>query len=83
VTHALVFRPEAAEEARAARQWYEKQQQGLGAQFANAIDEVIRQIVSNPLAFPLIHAENRRAIVRRFPYGVYFPMQLAMSSFWL
>jgi plasmid stabilization system protein ParE len=72
VTHTVVFRRQAAEEARAARQWYEKQQPGLGARFMNAIDEVIRQIVSNPLAFPMVHGEIRRALVDRFPFAVYF-----------
>src|SRR5262249_42926400 len=30
------------------------------------------RIASNPLAFPTVHGETRRAIVTRFPYGVYF-----------
>jgi plasmid stabilization system protein ParE len=72
VTYRVVFRPQAEEEARAARRWYEEQQPGLGERFATAIDETIRRIGSNPSAFPLIHGEIRRAVVRRFPFGVYF-----------
>jgi len=72
VTRKLVFRPEADEEAQSTRRWYEEQRPDLGDQFADAIDETIGRIVSNPLAFPVAHNDTRRAIVRGFPYGVYF-----------
>jgi toxin ParE1/3/4 len=32
----------------------------------------VQRIVSNPLAFPLVHGEIRRAVVRQLPYAVYF-----------
>jgi plasmid stabilization system protein ParE len=72
LTYTVVFRPQAEEEARAARKWYEEQRPGLGARFADAIDETIQRIASNPSRFPLVHGEIRRAVVRRFPFGVYF-----------
>jgi toxin ParE1/3/4 len=72
VTRTVLFRPQAAAEARAARRWYEEQQPGLGARFADAIDEAIERIASSPAAFPVVHGEIRRAVVRRFPYGIYF-----------
>jgi plasmid stabilization system protein ParE len=72
VTYGVVFRPQAEEEARAARRWYEEQQPGLGKRFADAIDGTIQRIGSNPSAFPLVHGEIRRAVVRQFPFGVYF-----------
>jgi len=72
VTYTVVFRPQAEEEARAAQRWYEEQQPGLGARFAGAIGEAIQRIVSNPSAFPVVHDEIRRAVVRRFPFGIYF-----------
>ena len=36
------------------------------------LDHAVECIASNPLAFPAVHGETRRAVVRRFPYGVYF-----------
>jgi plasmid stabilization system protein ParE len=72
VTTSVVFRPQAEEEACAARRWYEEQKPGLGARFADAIDETLRRIASNPSTFPLVHGEIRRAVVRQFPYGIYF-----------
>ena len=75
MTYAVVFRPQAVEEAHAARRWYEEHQLGLGAQFADAIDEAVQRIASNPMAFPLVYGEIRRAVVRRFPFGIYFRMR--------
>jgi plasmid stabilization system protein ParE len=72
VTRKPVFRPQADQEVQSARQWYEEQRLGLGIEFANAIDEVVERISSNPLAFPIVQGETRRAVVRRFPYGIYF-----------
>lgn len=75
MTYTAVIRPQAAEEARRARLWYEKQKPGLGARFVSAIDEAIQRIASNPLAFPLVHGEIRRTVVRQFPFGIYFRVQ--------
>jgi hypothetical protein len=60
VTYRVVFRPQAEEEARAARRCYEEQQIGLGERFADAIDEAILRIGSNPRAFPLVNGGIRR-----------------------
>ena len=70
MTRKVVFRPQADQEVQSDRQWYEEQRPGLGVQFAHAIDEVIERISSNPLVFPMVHGEIRRAVVRRFPYGI-------------
>jgi plasmid stabilization system protein ParE len=72
VTRKPVFRPQADQEVQAARQWYDEQRPGLGIRFAEAIDEAVERIAANPLAFPAVHGETRRAVVRRFPYGIYF-----------
>jgi len=72
VTTEIVFRPQAEAEARAAYRWYEAQKRGLGAQFADALDDVFQRIASNPFEFPALAGGIRRALLRRFPYGVYF-----------
>ena len=70
----VVFRPEADHELLMARRWYDEHRPGLGAQFASEIDDTVERISSNPLAFPLVQGKTRRAIVRRFPFGIYFRM---------
>ena len=78
MTRKPVFRPQADQEVQSARQWYEDQRSGLGMEFANAVDEVLERISSNPLAFSTVHGETRRAVVRRFPYGIYFRISADM-----
>ena len=52
--------------------WYEGQRVGLGGRFVAALDRLIDRFSENPQQFPVIEPEVRRALVRRFPYAVYF-----------
>ena len=52
--------------------WYEEQRAGPGKRFATAIDRTLERIAVNPFGFPLVHGEIRRAVVREFPFGIYF-----------
>lgn len=67
-----IVRPEAAADIEDAYQWYEAQQAGLGEKFLVAADEVINAVVANPLPFPVIHRQTRRALFHRFPYGPFY-----------
>ena len=72
MTPRLVFRPEAEAELLDARAWYEGERAGLGAIFAAAVETTVTAILQNPLAYPRVKGDTRRALVRRFPYAVYF-----------
>jgi len=54
--------------------WYDEQRRGLGTRFVKAVDRVITRIGENPRQFPVVYATARRALVGRFPYGVYFQL---------
>lgn len=75
MTPRLVFLPEARAELRAARAWYDAQAQGLGDEFARAIDAVMAILRRNPETFARIDDERRRALVRRFPYQVLYRIE--------
>jgi plasmid stabilization system protein ParE len=72
VTPRLVFRPEAETELLDARAWYEAERVALGAVFAAAVETTVTAILHNPLAYPRVKGDTRRALIRRFPYAVYF-----------
>jgi toxin ParE1/3/4 len=55
-----------------AQDGYEKEAVGLGAFFRAEVDRQALRIAANPLQFPLILADIRRARLRRFPYGLFF-----------
>jgi plasmid stabilization system protein ParE len=72
VTPRLVLRPQAETELLDARDWYEDQHPGLGGAFATEVERAVGGILQAPLAYPRVQGEIRRALLRRFPYAIYF-----------
>jgi plasmid stabilization system protein ParE len=68
----LVIRPRAAVDLREAHEWYEDQRLGLGEEFLAEVHGSIERARDLPLSFPVIHRDTRRALVHRFPYGLFF-----------
>lgn len=68
----VIFRAEARAEALEAFKWYEEQREGLGAEFRTAVDGTIQRIARHPESYASGYRELRHALVRRFPYAVYF-----------
>lgn len=72
MNYALVFRPEVREELNEVYSWYENKQSGLGDEFLGCVDEMLNQICLMPESYPVVYRDVRRAVVRRFPYAVYY-----------
>ena len=72
MNYQLIVRPEAEAELEAAFIWYEQQVIGLGNQFLLTVDTTLNSILQNPLQYPVIYKDIRRALTRRFPYQVFF-----------
>ncbi|HQT71951.1 MAG TPA: type II toxin-antitoxin system RelE/ParE family toxin [Thiobacillus sp.] len=72
MSRSLVFRKQARQEFDAASDWYERERPGLGQAFLSEVDRVLQIIVNNPDAFPEVPAGIRKAVVKRFPYCLYF-----------
>ena len=51
---------------------YEGERDGLGIDFEVQLDATLDHIGRNPRLFLAVESEIRRALVSRFPYGVYF-----------
>jgi plasmid stabilization system protein ParE len=68
----LVLLPAAEADIADAALWYEQRSPGLGREFLHALDAVLAEIARAPERYPLVHREVRRALLRRFPYGVFF-----------
>ena len=54
---------------------YERERTGLGIRFETQVNTVFARLVENPFQFPVIEEGARRAIVRVFPYAVYFTLE--------
>ncbi|MEJ7811482.1 MAG: type II toxin-antitoxin system RelE/ParE family toxin [Gemmatimonadaceae bacterium] len=68
----LVVRSAAARELTEAHDWYEDQGPGLGPAFLRAAEAVFAAVRRTPALYPVVRGRTRRALLRRFPYGVFF-----------
>ena len=73
--YSVLFTPAARIELIEAQDWYEGEAPGLGRRFREAIDAVAERMSANPLQFPVVFKTVRRAILRRFPYALFFVME--------
>ena len=75
MTVPITFLPEAAADLEGAFRWYERQRPGLGRDFLESLDRVFRQVSERPLSFPLVSRRTWKAVVRRFPYLVFYAVE--------
>ena len=68
----LVAEPRADLDVAATFDWYEKEQAGLGQDFLDELRATYDRVAGAPLAYQGLRSGIRRALVRRFPYAVYF-----------
>ena len=71
----FLIRPDAEADARAAFHWYEEQLPGLGGAFLSELDREFGSISANPEAHARIHLGIRRALLHRFPYGIFYVVE--------
>jgi plasmid stabilization system protein ParE len=69
------LREEADQDLAAAASWYEQQRAGLGHEFLDEALSVFQLIAEQPLKYPVVHRDTRRALMTRFPFGVYFRVE--------
>jgi plasmid stabilization system protein ParE len=69
------FSSDADAELAEARQWYAQQREDLDLEFMDSVDEALRQVVRNPHLYPIVYRSLRRAVVRRFPFAIFFDVR--------
>jgi hypothetical protein len=72
MTLRVVFRRAARSEFEEAAVRYGEQRAGLGDEFVHEIEQAVYNAATTPQRFPVVFAEVRRTVLRRFPYAVYF-----------
>lgn len=72
MSYKLILRQEAERDLAEARKWYNEMVPGLGSDFLAVVERALESIQENPARFPIIHREVRRALLSRFPYGIFF-----------
>ena len=71
----IVFRRLAKREFDDAISWYEGRREGLGHDFSVAIERQLELIAHSPNQFARVRGNIRKAVLRRFPYSVFFIME--------
>ena len=71
----LIVRPEARADLLDVFHWYQEQSDGLGFDFKLCVDEVISSIQRNPLIHKAVFQNVRRAVTRRFPFGIFYTVE--------
>jgi len=80
VSWPVTFRVRALADIDEAYRWYEQQHCGLGATFMAEIEAVEALMGQHPKMFPQVRAQVRRAMLHKFPYGVFYLAQPTFVS---
>lgn len=75
VAFTVVFTQAARAELIGAQDWYEVQAEGLGRSFRRAVDVLAERMSANPRLFPVVFKNVRRALLRNFPYALFFVIE--------
>lgn len=68
----IIVRPEAENDMKEAFLWYEEQNPGLGYEFLLCVEAVFDTLMRHPELYRKVYQNIRRALTRRFPYGVFY-----------
>lgn len=68
----VVFTPEARGDVIRSYKWYEEREPGLGEDFLRCVEACVQTIQRHPSIFPVAIDEFRRALIRRFPYEIFY-----------
>ena len=76
----LIIAPEAELDIAEAREWYESRRAGLGEEFLSSVDACLESIRRWPAMYAVVHEDFRRALIRRFPYAVFYEQSGAIVT---
>ena len=68
----LILRVEAERELQDGYDWYEERAPGVGSRFLDQVQRLLEEIQLAPLRYTCVRRDVRMALVRRFPYAVFY-----------
>ena len=75
MTLSVHLRPEAEQDIEEAASWYEKQSAGLGNEFLDEVLVTLERVAELPSLYPIIYRNTLRALIHRFPFGIYYRVE--------
>lgn len=71
----ILFHELAGKELLDARDYYDEMTFGLGKSFIRELERTINIIKKNPLAYPVIKDNIRKALIIKFPYALLYRIE--------
>lgn len=68
----LRLRPEAEADIAGGYRWYRARAARLASDFLDELGRALSAVSDHPGAHPSLHKKVRRALVRRFPYAIFY-----------
>ena len=68
----VTFRAAALRDIEEAFEWYEYLRAGLGEELLDEIRVAVSLVVEHPRAYPVLRPQTRRALLKKFPYGLFY-----------
>lgn len=62
----------ARDDIQSAVAWYTERDPEVGGAFVDEVDRVLERISGRAEQFPAVHRGIRRALLKQFPYAIYF-----------
>ena len=72
MSHRVVLSPDAEADVTAIEDWYHSKEASLAFAFRVELRVTLRFIAQYPYAFPEVSSDIRRALMKGFPYLLYF-----------
>ena len=80
MTHRVILRKEAQDQRDDAAVWYEDQRRDLGDEVLDEAASTLTRIGNTPFAYAEVHRRVRSALLRRFPFALYFRVDSEVVS---
>jgi len=71
----LRYTDRARDDVELAFAWYERQRRGLGFEFLDCVEIVIKLIIENPDMYRVHYQKFRGCVIRRFPFSVFYTVE--------
>jgi len=75
VTPRVDLTPEAQADVEEVHAWYAERGVGLAEAFRRSLEQCIANIATHPESYSVVHRSVRRALLRRFPYCVFYMVE--------
>lgn len=76
----LIILPQAQSEITDAYKWYRIRSAALGYDFLRETDKSIYAVTKSPLHYSIIEEDIRRIKLHKFPYNLYFALEIPMNN---